>query len=80
MQSCRGEQEYETKYVFADFLFMTLFSVIPGAKLITIVRSVPSLYESSYGYFKNEVREYKNSPSLEDFYANPRAFYSQVLK
>ena len=55
---------------------MTSFLVIPGAKLITIVRSVPSLYESSYGYFKNEVREYKNSPSLEDFYANPRAFYS----
>merc|ERR1711892_69444 len=50
--------------------------IIPGAKLITIVRSVPSLYESSFGYFKNEVREYKQAPSLESFYAGPETYYS----
>ena len=40
------------------------------------MRSIPSLYESSYGYFKNEIREYKISPSLEAFYAEPTKYYN----
>ena len=42
---------------------------------MTILRSTPSLYESSFGYFKNEVKEYKNAPSLTEFYSNPNLFY-----
>jgi len=42
---------------------------------MTILRSIPSLYESSFGYFKNEVKEYKNAPSLTEFYSNPNLFY-----
>ena len=52
------------------------FSVIPGAKLITIVRSIPSLYESSFGYFLNEVREYKEAKTIESFYSDPKKWFN----
>ena len=50
--------------------------VIPGAKLITIVRSIPSLYESSFGYFLNEVREYKEAKTIESFYSDPKKWFN----
>merc|ERR1711990_1092145 len=50
-------------------------SVIPGSKLITIVRSIPSLYESSFGYFINEVSEYKAAKTIESFYSDPQKWY-----
>merc|ERR1711990_236781 len=51
-------------------------TVIPGAKLITIVRSIPSLYESSFGYFLNEVREYKAAKTIDSFYSDPKKWYN----
>ena len=50
--------------------------MIPGSKLITIVRSIPSLYESSFGYFRNEVREYKAAKTIDSFYADPKKWYN----
>ena len=50
--------------------------LIPGAKLITIVRSIPSLYESSFGYFGNVVDAYKRASNLTEFYNEPSAFYN----
>ena len=35
-----------------------LYSSFPGAKKITILRDVPSLYESSFGYFKKITKPY----------------------
>ena len=52
------------------------FLVIPGSKLITIVRSIPSLYESSFGYFLNEVREYKAAKTIDSFYSDPKKWYN----
>ena len=49
--------------------------MIPGSKLITIVRSIPSLYESSFGYFINEVSEYKAAKTIESFYSDPEKWY-----
>ena len=51
--------------------------LIPGAKLVTIVRSIPSLYESSFGYFGTVVDAYKRADNLETFYAKPNAYYRQ---
>jgi len=50
--------------------------VIPGSKLITIVRSIPSLYESSFGYFINGVSEYKAAKTIESFYSDPEKWYN----
>ena len=50
--------------------------MIPGSKLITIVRSIPSLYESSFGYFINQVSEYKAAKTIESFYSDPQKWYN----
>ena len=50
--------------------------MIPGSKLITIVRSISSLYESSFGYFINEVSEYKAAKTIESFYSDPQKWYN----
>ena len=50
--------------------------MIPGSKLITIVRSIPSLYESSFGYFINGVSEYKAAQTIESFYSDPKKWYN----
>ena len=49
--------------------------LVPGAKLITIVRSIPSLYESTFDYFGTIVDAYKRASNLETFYAAPNSFY-----
>ena len=51
--------------------------MIPGSKLITIVRSIPSLYESSFGYFLNECREYKAAKTIDSFYSDPKKWYNK---
>ena len=51
--------------------------MIPGSKLITIVRSIPSLYESSFGYFLNECREYKAAKTIDSFYSDPNKWYNK---
>ena len=33
-----------------------LHDVIPGGKMITILRSIPSLYESTFGYMDKQCR------------------------
>ena len=51
--------------------------MIPDSKLITIVRSIPSLYESSFGYFLNECREYKAAKTIDSFYSDPKKWYNK---
>ena len=51
--------------------------MIPGSKLITIVRSIPSLYESSFEYFLNECREYKAAKTIDSFYSDPNKWYNK---
>ena len=40
------------------------------------MRSIPSLYESSFGYFLNEVREYKEAKTIETFYSDPKKWFN----
>ena len=49
--------------------------MIPSAKLITIVRSIPSLYESNFGYFYNVTKEFENAKTLANFYSNPEKYF-----
>ena len=53
-----------------------LYETFPGAKRITILRDIPSLYESSFGYMKDLSRPYKKAGSIERFYENPMKFYN----
>ena len=55
--------------------FYNIFSVIPGAKLITIVRSIPSLYESNFGYFFHRTKEFEKAETLENFYSDPKKYF-----
>ena len=53
-----------------------LYESFPGAKRITILRDIPSLYESSFGYMKDLSRAYRKAGSIERFYENPMKFYN----
>ncbi|CAG5079261.1 Oidioi.mRNA.OKI2018_I69.PAR.g9210.t1.cds [Oikopleura dioica] len=53
-----------------------LYDTFPGAKRITILRDIPSLYESSFGYMKDTSAPYRKAGNIETFYANPDAFYN----
>ena len=53
-----------------------LYDTFPGAKKITILRDIPSLYESSFGYMKMTSAPYKKAGSIEKFYENPMNFYN----
>lgn len=54
-----------------------LKKVIPDAKKITIIRSIPSLYESSFGYFNNQVSAFKKAKTYENFAKTPEKFYDK---
>jgi hypothetical protein len=54
-----------------------LYEAFPEAKRITILRDIPSLYESSFGYMKDLSRAYKKAGSIERFYENPMKFYNE---
>ena len=49
--------------------------MILGAKLITIVRSIPSLYESNFGYFFHRTKEFEKAETLENFYSDPKKYF-----
>lgn len=51
--------------------------MIPDAKKITIIRSIPSLYESSFGYFNNQVSAFKKAKTYENFAKTPEKFYDK---
>ena len=53
-----------------------LYETFPGAKRITILRDIPSLYESSFGYMKDLSAPYRKAGSIERFYENPMKFYN----
>ena len=48
---------------------------IPGAKLITTVRSIPTLYESTFGYYFAYVKEYVKAKTLDTFFSNPKDYF-----
>ena len=54
-----------------------LYEAFPEAKRITILRDIPSLYESSFGYMKDLSRAYKKAGSIERFFENPMKFYNE---
>ena len=58
--------------------FLELYETFPTAKRITILRDIPSLYESSFGYFRAFSRPYKNAESLENFFASPAKFFNSA--
>ena len=66
----------KTLATLSNVLLLFMISAIPGAKLITIVRSIPSLYESSFGYFLNEVKEYKAAKTINSFYSDTKKWYN----
>ena len=53
-----------------------LFDTFPEAKKITILRDIPSLYESSFGYMKATSKPYIKAGTIEKFYENPMKFYN----
>ena len=53
-----------------------LYDTFPGAKKITILRDIPPLYESSFGYMKMTSAPYKKAGTIEKFYENPMNFYN----
>ena len=58
------------------FIIITKDSVIDDSKLITIVRSIPFLYESNFGYFFHRTKEFEQAKTLENFYAEPRKYFN----
>ena len=54
-----------------------LYDTFPKAKKITIIRDIPSLYESSFGYMKATSAPYKKAGAIEKFYENPMSFYNE---
>ena len=62
---------------FFHYIFLRLnFSVIADSKLITIVRSIPSLYESNFGYFYHRTKEFEQAKTLENFYTEPTKYFN----
>ncbi|CBY30508.1 unnamed protein product [Oikopleura dioica] len=55
-----------------------LYETFPNAKRITILRDIPSLYESSFSYFRGFSRPYRNAKSLEIFFASPKRFFNSA--
>jgi hypothetical protein len=55
-----------------------LYETFYGAKRITILRDISSLYESSFGYMKDLSRPYKKAGSIERFYENPTRFFNEA--
>ena len=53
----------------------TMIYAIPGAKLITTVRSIPTLYESTFGYYFAYVKEYIKAQTLNNFFSNPKDYF-----
>ena len=53
----------------------TVIVAIPGAKLITTVRSIPTLYESTFGYYFAYVKEYSKAQTLAKFFSNPKEYF-----
>ncbi|CAG5103576.1 Oidioi.mRNA.OKI2018_I69.chr1.g834.t1.cds [Oikopleura dioica] len=53
-----------------------LYEIFPEAKRITILRDIPSLYESSFGYFRSITTPYRKAQSLEAFYSSPERFWN----
>ena len=56
-------------------LYLDRYSAIPGAKLITTVRSIPNLYESTFGYYFAYVKEYIKAQTLNNFFSNPKDYF-----
>ena len=56
-------------------MLWSLFLAIPGAKLITTVRSIPTLYESTFGYYFAYVKEYIKAQTLNNFFSNPKDYF-----
>ncbi|CBY30723.1 unnamed protein product [Oikopleura dioica] len=54
-----------------------LYKTFQEAKKITILRDIPSLYESSFGYMKDLSKPYKKAGSIEKFYENPMKYYNK---
>ena len=71
-------EEDEQPNVIANHLVASpeLFVFIPDAFTFTILRSVPSLYESTFEYFKTSTKAFKNAENIDTFYSNPEQFYS----
>ncbi|CAG5091176.1 Oidioi.mRNA.OKI2018_I69.PAR.g12901.t1.cds [Oikopleura dioica] len=70
--------EDEQPNVIANHLVASpeLFNFIPDAFTFTILRSVPSLYESTFEYFKTSTKAFKNAGNIDAFYSNPKEFYA----
>jgi len=51
-----------------------LFESYPESKFVTILRSIPSLYESSFSYFKSETAPYRDAQNMTAFFNDPRKF------
>ena len=43
--------------------------------MVTIIRSIPSLYESTFGYMNNEVAAFKKASNFHAFASAPDKFY-----
>ena len=61
--------------IWDSYLTWTVILAIPGAKLITIVRSIPTLYESTFGYYFAYVKEYIKAQTLNNFFSNPKDYF-----
>ena len=70
--------EDEQPNVIANHLVASseLFDFIPDAFTFTILRSVPSLYESTFEYFKTSTKAFENAGNIDTFYSKPEEFYS----
>jgi len=71
-------EEDEKSNVIANHLVASpeLFQFIPDAFTFTILRSIPSLYESTFEYFKTSTKAFKSSKNIDEFYSSPEDFYS----
>ena len=68
----------EQSNVIANHLVASseLFKFIPDAFTFTILRSIPSLYESTFEYFKTSTKAFKIAQNIDEFYSNAEDFYS----
>ena len=71
-------EEDEKSNVVANHLVASpeLFQFIPNAFTFTILRSIPSLYESTFEYFKTSTKAFKTAKTIDEFYSSPEDFYS----
>ena len=73
----RSGKSHQNSFLYSLNLYFSwaVILAIPGAKLITTVRNIPDLYESTFGYYFAYVKEYSKAQTLNNFFSNPKEYF-----